>query len=458
MKVLSAVILAAGEGKRMKSSRAKVLHEICGIPMLGWVLKAVDGLTAEQPILVVGKHADSVTEYAKEKVRICMQEQQLGTGHAVMTARSLLEGRQGYVFIIAGDMPLMKQSTLEKLSHAACGNGAALLSCRLPDPTGYGRIIKDSNGYVERIVEHRDANPAELQITEVNSSIYCFNVELLLDALDKLDSNNSQGEYYLTDCIGLIRKQGHAVVAVDMDPIEGMGVNDMAQLAKCQSIMRSIINARHMALGVCMIDPEHTYIDESVVIGPDTHIYPDVVLQGNTQIGEGTVLYPGCRIKDSIIGNNCTLQAVVSNQSRVGNNVTMGPFVNLRPGTVLADNCKVGDFIEIKNSTVGEGSKLPHLSYIGDADIGKRINMGCGAVIVNFDGYNKHRTKIGDDAFIGCNTNLVAPVTVEEGAYTAAGSTITKDVPPYALGVARARQENKLDWAHMHRARNEKRD
>jgi len=305
-----------------------------------------------------------------------------------------------------------------------------------------GRIIRDGDGTVARIVEERDASPGEKAVKEVNISAYCFDIPTLLAALDRLTCENAQGEYYITDCVALIRAMGKTVSAVNVPAVEGMGVNDRVQLAECAKLLRKRINEAHMRAGVTMIDPTQVYLDAAVTLGRDVTLYPGVTLEGNTSIGPGSTLYPGCRLIDSVIGSNCALQAVVAREAKVGDGVTIGPFVQLRPGTVIADGCKIGDFVEIKNANIGPGTKLPHLSYIGDADLGSRVNVGCGTAFANYDGKKKHRTTVGDGAFIGCNTSLVAPVNVGAGAYTAAGSAITKDVPPDTLAIGRGRQVN----------------
>lgn len=452
MKPLTAILLAAGEGKRMHSARPKVLHEIAGRPLVGWGLEAARAAVAETPVLVIGHAADAVRAAIGDAARYALQPEQRGTGHALACARAYFEGRKGRVLVLAGDMPLLRPETLRKLAEAP--GAAALLTTRLPEPKGYGRILRDAEGGVAGIVEERDASEAERAIEEVNVSAYCFEISALVDCLDRLTCENAQGEYYLTDCIALLHRAGQRISAVEIPREEGMGVNDRAELAACAAVLRARINADHMRAGVTMLDPAAVYLDASVSLGEDCTLYPGVVLEGETMIGPGTTLYPGTRLIDCTVGANCALQAVVGREAKVGDAVTIGPFVQLRPGTEIADGCKIGDFVEIKNAVVGPGTKLPHLSYIGDADLGARVNVGCGTAFANFDGRKKHRTKIGDDAFIGCNTSLVAPVSVGARAYTAAGSAITEDIPDEALAIARARQITKEGRGEPLRRRN----
>ncbi len=421
------IILAAGEGKRMKSALPKVLHEICGLPMAEWVRRAC-AFAQNGTLMVVGNGADEV------KARItctdfALQPQQLGTCHAVLCAREKLEKLDGYALVLAGDMPLLKEETLRALADAAEGHAAALLTSELDDPTGYGRIVREG-GRVKAIVEQRDATAEQLAICEVNVSAYCFKLRSLLDCLKKVGTSNAQGEYYITDCIAMLKD----VVALKAPAEECMGVNDRIQLAECAAIMRRRINRAHMLSGVTLIDPETTYIGADVTIGADTLIYPGNVLEGSTSIGCGVTLYPNCRIIDSAVGDGAHI----------------GPLVHLRPNARVGKNCRVGNFVEIKNSSVDDGSKVSHLTYVGDSDIGKDCNVGCGVVFVNYDGIKKHRSKVGDNVFIGCNTNLISPVNVGNGAYIAAGSTITDDVPDGALAIARERQTNKPGRAAQH--------
>ncbi|MFO7154401.1 MAG: bifunctional UDP-N-acetylglucosamine diphosphorylase/glucosamine-1-phosphate N-acetyltransferase GlmU [Caldicoprobacter oshimai] len=448
------IVLAAGEGTRMKSKRPKVLHQVCGYPIIEYVVRAASEVSDDLPVVVVGHRAEEVKQYLGERVRYAYQAQQLGTGHAVMMAQPLLKEVEGYVVVLAGDAPLIRGCTLQRMvQHAVQGGyGAVVLSAVVDDPTGYGRIVRNDDGDLERIVEHRDATEEQRQIKEINSSIYCFDAQLLFSSLERLNNRNSQGEYYLTDVIEIMKCQGIKVgVLVAQDADEVLGINTRAQLAEVDRKMRLRINRSHMDRGVTIIDPEHTYIGPDVVIGFDTVVYPGNVLEGSTIIGEDCVLYPNNRIVNSVIGNGVQLQASVVLDSRIGDKTTVGPYAYLRPGSVIGNSVRIGDFVEIKNSTIGDGTKISHLTYVGDAEVGNDVNLGCGVVFVNYDGVKKHRTVVEDKAFIGCNVNLVAPVRVGQEAYIAAGSTITEDVPGKALAIARERQVNKEGWVERWR-------
>lgn len=376
-----------------------------------------------------------------------LQEEQLGTGHAVKCAIDFLRGKKGVVGVFCGDAPLIKAETVDNLfkTHIENNNSATLLSSIVEDPTGYGRIVRE-NDEVLKIVEHKDCTEEELKINEMNAAIYCFDIEMLLNSLDKLSNNNNQGEYYLTDVIGILKEEGKKVGAVTIDYEETIGVNSRIQLAEAEGILRNRINSRHMMNGVTLIDPSTTYIGDDVEIGRDTIIYPGNVLEGNTKIGEGVILYPNSRISNSIILNNVEIQSSVIIDSQIGERTTVGPFAYIRPESVIGSGARIGDFVEIKKSTIGNNTKVSHLTYIGDASVGENCNFGCGTVVVNYDGQKKHKTTIGNNSFIGCNTNLVSPVNVENNTYIAAGSTITNDVKEGELAVARAKQRNIEGW------------
>lgn len=445
----AAIILAAGEGKRMKSKYPKVLHKICGKPMIHYVINCVRETGVSKLFVVVGHKSEDVMENIDESVQFVNQEQQLGTGHAVMQAREALRDFDGSVLILCGDTPLITSDTIETIIKAQKERDLAcvVLTTEMDDPTGYGRVIRDTNGNIERIVEEKDAVPAEKEITEINSGIYVFDSRLLFESLDKLSCNNVQGEYYLTDVIEILRVSGHTVGAVKAaDPKELMGVNNKKELAEANRIMRSKILDKMMLEGVTIIDPDKTYLDKDVVIGKDTIIYPGCFIEEGSIIGEDCIIGPNTKISNSKIGNRVVVEYSVVRESTIEDGAVVGPFANLRAGCIIGKGVKIGDFVEVKNSKIGHGAKLPHLSYIGDAEIGNKVNLGAGVIIVNYDGFKKHLTKIGDNSFIGCNSNLVSPIEIGNDAYIAAGSTITSDVPEKALSIARSKQVNKLDW------------
>ncbi|NLP27742.1 MAG: bifunctional UDP-N-acetylglucosamine diphosphorylase/glucosamine-1-phosphate N-acetyltransferase GlmU [Clostridia bacterium] len=443
-----AIILAAGEGKRMKSDKPKVLHKVCGKEMVNHVIDTMRAADLEEVNVIIGKGAKKVkAETEKRKVFYSLQDKQLGTGHAVMCAKDFLQGKQGVVAVFTGDAPLIREETVRDLiNYQQEGKySAVILTSIVDNPHGYGRIIRDGNS-VGRIVEHKDCNEDELKVNEINAGMYAFDIEELLASLDKLTNDNAQGEYYLTDVIGILKKEGKAVGALVIDFEETLGVNSRVELSQAEKIMRERINNKHMTNGVTIIDPSATYIDSDVEIEKDAFIYPGNVLQGNTVIKSGCVLYPNNRIEDSVIGQGTIVQASVILESTIGENTTVGPFAYIRPESVVGNNVRIGDFVEIKKSTIGDETKVSHLTYIGDAEVGNNCNFGCGTVVVNYDGQKKHKTKIGNNVFIGCNTNLVSPVELKDNSYTAAGSTITEEVPEGSLAIARAKQVNKEGW------------
>jgi len=441
------IILAAGKGTRMKSELPKAMHEAAGRPMLGWAVEAVKSIDPK-PVVVVGYNRSVIEEYFTDSVDYALQLEQKGTGHACFMAGEYMP-ENGYVLITLGDMPLLTPAVVEKLCGDTIGKGwaGAVLAANLSDPAGYGRVIRDSAGYAAGIVEHRDCTPEQLAIHEVNTSVYCFKSNLLLEALGQIGTDNDQGEYYLTDVVSILSSGGYKIGVSVCSEEEGSGVNDRAQLADASRILRRRINRAHMTAGVTIIDPENTYIGPDVVIEADAVIYPNNFIEGGSSIASGAVLYPGNHIVSSAIGKNTQVRSSTLIEAAVGDNSTIGPNAYLRPDSKIGSNCRIGDFVEVKNSVIGDGTKVSHLTYVGDADLGRDINVGCGVVFVNYDGRKKQRTVVGDGAFLGCNTNLVAPVRIGKNAYTAAGSTITKDVPEDALAIARSRQENKEGWS-----------
>jgi len=444
-----AVILAAGEGKRMKSKKSKVLHKVCGMTLIDWVYNSVKNAGVNETVVVVGHKAEDVKESMGDKVLYAHQDKQLGTGHAVMQAKEYFSGKEGQVLVLCGDTPLITSETVSKTFeiHSRNNNSATIITAELENPSGYGRIVRDENNNVMKIVEDRDATEVEKEIREINSGMYCFNIKDLESALGELDNNNSQGEYYLTDTIEILIKKGLKVGAVKVDDSsEILGINDRIQLSKANEIMRKRILSNHMKNGVTIIDPSNTYIDADVSIGMDTVIYPGSMIEGRTEIGEDCIIGPSSRIVGSKISKGVEVKNSVVMESSVDEGTCIGPFAYLRPGSVIGKKVKIGDFVEVKKSVIGDGTKISHLTYVGDAEIGSNVNLGCGVVVVNYDGKKKHKTKIGDNCFVGCNVNLVSPVEVKDNAYVAAGSTITEEVPENSLAIARARQVVKEDW------------
>jgi len=455
---LKAVVLGAGKGTRMKSDLAKVLHEVAGRPLVSWMLEIVAASGIDETVVVVGRQADDVAAVLPEGVRTALQEKQLGTGHAARVGLEALDpDDDDIVLVLPGDMPLIRHETLEHLVelHRGTGAGATLLSCRPADPTGYGRILRDGADHVLGIVEQRDASDQQLAIREVSTSVYAFAARHLRPALADLSNDNSQGEYYLTDVIAAFVADGLRVEALGADAIEGEGVNSHDQLAAAAAELRRRINRSWMRSGVWMQDPERTYIDADVTLAPGVRLYADVHLEGATAIDADAEVGPSVYVRDCRIGAGARIWYSVLRQADVGIQAEVGPYVSLRPGADLREGSKAGTFVEIKNSVVGKDSKVPHLAYVGDATIGEGSNIGAGTITVNYDGHQKHRTMIGDGVKIGSDTMLVAPVSVGDDAWTAAGSVITKDVSPGALAVARSPQKEVPGYAARRRARAE---
>lgn len=436
-------------GTRMKSDMPKVVHKVCGKELVKWVIDASREAGADEVVAVIGHKADMVKPVIGENAKIAIQAEQLGTGHAVMQAAEYIKKAKGSVVVLNGDTPLIKAETIKKAIdyHVSNGNSATVITAEFEDATGYGRIVRGEDGSVLRIVEQKDASDEEKKIKEINSGMYVFNGADLAEALDKLTPNNAQGEYYLTDTLEILRGAGKKIGGYTIeDNDEIRGINNRIQLSEAETIMQRRINEKHMENGVTIINPSSVFIGSDVEIGRDTIIASNVTLAGNTKIGSGCSVEMGCRIVDSVIEDNVTVLNSVILESSIGEGTNVGPFAYVRPGCKVGRHVKVGDFVEIKNAVIDDGTKISHLTYLGDSDIGKNVNFGCGTVTCNYDGKDKFRSVIGDNVFVGCNTNLVSPVNVGEGAYIAAGSTITDDIPDKNLAIARARQVNKDNW------------
>ncbi|MBS3984089.1 MAG: bifunctional UDP-N-acetylglucosamine diphosphorylase/glucosamine-1-phosphate N-acetyltransferase GlmU [Selenomonadales bacterium] len=446
---IAAVILAAGEGKRMRSQLVKTAHKVAGVPIVRHVVRAATAAKAERIVVVVGKDADVVREAAGPGCSFVVQAERLGTGHACQRAEPVLGEFAGTVLVLCGDAPLITPATLTRLldTHHSLGALATILTGRPKDTRGLGRIKRDSQGRFVGIVEERDATEQELAIQEVNAGFYCFSARYLWPALAKLNNANAQGEYLLTDVFAELLKQGHIGTLETPQWEETIGINDRIWLAKAEEAWQERKQLELMQRGVTIIAPQTTYIAADVEILEDTVIWPHTLLKGRTRIGRNCEIGPSSIISDSTIDDGASVVHSVVTESCIGRGARVGPFAHLRPQSELGEAVRVGNFVEIKKSTLGEGAKVPHLAYVGDAEIGKRANLGAGVIVVNYDGQKKHATTIGDDAFVGCNANLVAPVNIGEEAFVAAGSTITRDVPAGALAVGRARQENKEGWA-----------
>lgn len=443
-----AIILGAGKGTRMKSKQPKVLHKILGKPLIAYVREEVSPLITEKAVVVIGHGGELVKEYFKEEVAYGVQEEQLGTGDAVKCGLVAC-GDEEQVFVLCGDTPLLTEESLRamKTIHEMGGMSGTVLTAMVDDSTGYGRIVKDEGGRFVKIVEEKDASEAEKTICEINSGTYIFNRKDLEDALGKLKTDNAQGEYYLTDVLSIFKREGKGVGVYTLpDEEEVMGINNRVQLFNAGKLMQMRINEEHMLNGVTLEDPATTYIGSSVRIGQDVVIGANVHLEGKVSIGEDTVIGPNTTIIDSEIGEGNMITHSIILESKMGNGCNIGPFAYLRPLSELADRVKIGDFVELKKTQVKNGSKIPHHSYIGDALVGEKVNVGAGTITCNYDGKNKFQTILEDGSFIGSNTNLVAPVRIGKNSYVGAGSTIVFDVPDDSLGLARGRQNNKENW------------
>ncbi|WP_404450804.1 bifunctional UDP-N-acetylglucosamine diphosphorylase/glucosamine-1-phosphate N-acetyltransferase GlmU [Virgibacillus necropolis] len=452
-----AVILAAGQGTRMKSKLYKVLHPVMGRPMVQHVMNQINTVDLDEIVTIVGFGADAVIEKIGNASKFVVQEEQLGTGHAVQQAESILKDKEGTTIVVCGDTPLITDKTYQELfnHHEKENAQATILTTKIENPTGYGRVIRNDQNVVERIVEQKDANDAELAVNEINTGTYCFDNQALFNALKEVSNDNAQGEYYLPDVIEILRDKDEKVSAfLTPNDEETLGVNDRVALAEAEKVMKKRINEKHMRNGVTIIDPDNTYIGPDVIIEQDVQIHPGSIITGNSSIKSNAEIGPHTEITNCSIGEETIVRQSVANDSQIGARVKIGPYAHIRPQASIGNEAKIGNFVEVKKSVIGDKSKVSHLSYIGDAEIGSNVNVGCGTITVNYDGKNKYLTKIDDDAFIGCNSNLIAPVNIGKGSFVAAGSTITKNVPEDSLSVARARQENKEGYAKRLNNRN----
>jgi bifunctional UDP-N-acetylglucosamine pyrophosphorylase/glucosamine-1-phosphate N-acetyltransferase len=456
------VILAAGKGTRMKSDLVKVLHPLLGVPMLSYPVElSLQGIKAEKTILVVGHQADKIKERFKDsKIHFVLQEEQLGTGHAVLQALPFLQSFHGTVLILCGDVPLVKLETLHSFIDTFRRNESNLsvLTAVVENPSGYGRIIRGPTGWLERIVEEKDASEEEKLIREINTGIFCVKASFLIDGLKEIGQENAQGEYYLTDLVEIGRKRGLRCSAhIVEDPVEVMGINSRVDLAVAHEVLRQEKVKELMLSGVTILDPKTTYVDQTVEIGKDTVLYPNCVLQGKTKIGERCIIESNIKISDSILGNEVTIRpSSVITESRIEEGAVIGPFAHLRPLTEIKSKAKIGNFVEVKKSVIGRGTKANHLTYIGDSLVGEEANIGAGTIVCNYDGFEKHQTIIGDRVFVGSNVELVAPVKVGSRSSIGAGTTVTKDIPEGALAISRVRQKNIKGWSKKVELRHKK--
>ncbi len=456
MNALTVVILAAGEGKRMRSRQPKVLHRLCGRPLLGYPLRIARAL-GDRIVVVAPTNAEEIATVAGPDVTTVVQRERLGTGHAVLQAKDACG--EGVILILPGDMPLLKAETIERLvqHHAATGAAATLLTATVEAPSGYGRVLRQ-RGRVARIVEERDATDDQRKINEIGTSVYCFDARRLWPALAQVRSDNDQGEYYLTDIVGVLSRSGARIEAVAVpEALDALGVNDRRQLAAAAAIQRQRILDALMESGVTILDPASTYIEDTVTIGLDSVIHPHVMIEGTTEIGGECVIGAGSHVIGSRLADRVALKPyTILEEAVVEEGASLGPFCHLRPGCHIGAGAEIGNFAELKKARIGRRTKIHHVSYVGDATVGDRVNVGAGTITCNYDGLAKHRTVVGDGAFVGTNSSLVAPLTIGEGAYVAAGSVITKDVPPGALAVGRPHQVVKEGWAARRAARRQR--
>jgi bifunctional UDP-N-acetylglucosamine pyrophosphorylase / glucosamine-1-phosphate N-acetyltransferase len=449
------VILAAGQGKRMMSDLPKVAHMAAGRTLIGWVLEAVRPLQPASTVVVVGHGAEQVVAHLPTGVVPAVQEEQLGTGHATKVGLDALEdvGPDDTIMVLYGDMPLLTNDLLERLADRSDDVAARLVTSVFEDPAGYGRVIRDDGGLVVEVVEERDCDDVQRAIGEINAGAYAFRAKDLIDALSGVSNENAQGEYYLTDVIGILVGRGERLQPVETTPEEVIGINSQDQLTEARQLLQARTNQRLMESGVSMLDPDRTYVDDTVTVEAGARLYPGVHLEGATTVAAGAQVGPDVFAVDSSIGAGATVWYAVLRRAVVGEDCEVGPYASLRPGTVLEKGAKVGTFVETKNTTLGEGAKAPHLAYLGDATVGARSNIGAGSITCNYDGYEKHRTVIGDDVFIGSDTMLVAPLTIGDNAVTGAGSVITEDVEAGALALERTEQQDFPGYSQRRAAR-----
>ena len=457
-----AVVIAAGQGTRMRSDLPKIIHPLGGLPMVGHVLEVCRRLGVKRTLVVIGYRAERVREVlATYPVEFILQEEQRGTAHAVLQTEAALQGFEGQVLVLNGDVPLLSDALVERLlaTHAQARAVATAVTTRLADPSGYGRVLRDRRGAFQGIVEDVEATAAQRRVTEINAGIYCFNARHLFAALYKVRPSAVKGELYLPEVLAiLLRAKGRIATVLAEDSQEVLGINTRGELAEAYGVLRRRVVDRLMETGVTCLDPATTHVSILATVGRDTTLYPQVQIEGTTRIGEGCIVHAGSRIRDSQLGDRVTvLDGSVILEAEVADECIIGPYAHLRPGNRLRRKVKIGNFVELKKSVVGEGSKVPHLTYVGDSTVGERVNVGAGTITCNYDGFSKHQTIIEDEAFIGSNSCLVAPVRIGRGAYVAAGSTITQEVAPDALAFGRAQQVNKEGRAAIIRASKAKR-
>lgn len=444
-----ALILAAGKGTRMRTELPKCAFPILKKPMIEYIIENIEKTTIDETVVIVGHKKEVLMDLLGDRVTYAVQEEQLGTGHAILSAASVLENKKGITFILPGDMPLMEYPLMDKIlrAHQEMGNDLTIVSMKMDYPKGYGRIVRDEYGEVLGIVEENDCNETQKLIKEVNSSVYVVDNELLFKYAKKIERNIRKGEYYLTDIVALMHQERKVNTFIVRDPRVTMGINDLYGIGVAEKYLRDSINKGHMLSGVSIINPETVTIGHNVIIEEGVWIYPNATIMGGSVIKHHAIIGPNSEVVDSIIEPYAEIKHSIVSNSKVGSHTTVGPFAHLRDGAVIGDYNRIGNFVEVKKSTTGTDTKAAHLSYIGDSTVGDRVNFGCGSITVNYDGVNKHQTTVGNDVFIGCNVNLIAPIKIEDNVFIAAGSTVTEDVPKGALAIARNKQINKEDYA-----------